>query len=97
MIDYRIITRDWLEEMNARGLPVYAWTMDSRTSWRRYTGRIDAVITNITPGGTSRSATGSSPAFAPTRRGPGLRSRRLDGQRRDRNRSRSTTTRVTSP
>ena len=46
MIDYRIITRDWLEEMNARGLPVYAWTMDSRTSWRRYTGRIDAVITN---------------------------------------------------
>ena len=46
MVDYRIITRDWLEQMQARGLPVYAWTMDSSTSWRRYTGRIDAVITN---------------------------------------------------
>ncbi len=46
MVDYRIITQDWLEAMNARGLPVYAWAMDSSSSWRRYTGRIDAVITD---------------------------------------------------
>jgi glycerophosphoryl diester phosphodiesterase len=46
MVDYLIITEDWLAEMNARGLPVYAWVMNSSTSWRRYTGRIDAVITD---------------------------------------------------
>lgn len=46
MIDYRIIKEDWLNKMNARGLPVYAWTMDSSGPWKRYTGRIDAVITN---------------------------------------------------
>jgi glycerophosphoryl diester phosphodiesterase len=46
MVDYRIIERDWLEELNARGIPVYAWVADSTRSWRRLTGHVDVVITN---------------------------------------------------
>jgi glycerophosphoryl diester phosphodiesterase len=49
MVDYRHVTDVWLRRMNAAGLPVYAWTVDSAALWKHYVGRIDVILTNRVP------------------------------------------------
>jgi glycerophosphoryl diester phosphodiesterase len=49
LVDHRHITGAWLRQMNAAGLPVYAWTVDTPSLWKRYAGRIDVVLTNRVP------------------------------------------------
>jgi glycerophosphoryl diester phosphodiesterase len=48
-VDHRHITSAWLQQMNAAGVPVYAWTVDTETLWKSYVGRIDVILTNRVP------------------------------------------------
>lgn len=49
LVDHRHITSAWLQQMNAAGVPVYAWTVDTETLWKSYVGRIDVILTNRVP------------------------------------------------
>ena len=46
MPDYHHVTDSWLSTMQAAGIPVYLWTVDSPTLWEHYAGRATLVLTN---------------------------------------------------
>jgi glycerophosphoryl diester phosphodiesterase len=43
---YHRIRRHWLHRMRSHGYAVYAWTLNAKTSWARWNGRVSAITTD---------------------------------------------------